>query len=72
MTTKGKHACMNIIRVLLGGRKKNETTIHLHNQLGQEGKQRMLANNKHNKSQVSDNHSNDDNHQPSKQRENKV
>lgn len=51
---------------------KNETTIHLHNQLGQEGKQRMLANNKHNKSQVSDNHSNDDNHQPSKQRENKV
>lgn len=32
----------------------------------------MLTNNKHNKSQVSDNHSNDDNHQASKQRENKV
>lgn len=29
-------------------------------------------NNKHNKSQVSDNHSNDDNNQPTKQRENKV
>ena len=29
-------------------------------------------NSKHNKSQVSDNHSNDDNHRLSKQRENKV
>lgn len=31
-----------------------------------------LMNNKHNNNPVSDNHSNDDNHQPSKQRENKV
>ena len=74
--TKRTHTCMNNIRVVRRGKKKKKKAlIHMHKSLGtsMQGMMRnMLMNNKHNKSQVSDNHSNDDNHRLSKQRENKV
>lgn len=69
-TTKSTPTCINIIRVIIQGRKKPEYICIA--PLGDEQEKDVPMNNKHNKSQVSDNHSNDDNHQPSKQRENKV
>ena len=74
--TKRTHTCMNNIRVVRRGKKKKKKSCNTSAQsLGtsMQGMMRnMLMNNKHNKSQVSDNHSNDDNHRLSKQRENKV